>query len=67
MIKVIKAFLQIIFAKNDEVLLMWDANASLENNEINRMFTAMNMSNVMPITPEGFSTYIRVKQIIYHI
>lgn len=41
-----------LLAKQDEVILMWDANTSMDNNAMNRMFTTLNLFKLMPETPD---------------
>jgi hypothetical protein len=67
MINDLQAFIIKLVGQHDEVLLMWDANTSMKNAALNRMFTSIDMYNLMPDTPDAFSTYMRGRQIIDHI
>lgn len=67
MIHDLQTMISILQEQHDEIILMWDANGNLENNEINRMYTELNLYNLMPVTPDLFSSYMRGKRIIDHI
>lgn len=67
MINDLNEFIAELISSQDEIILMWDANTSMDNHILSRMVTNVNMSNLMPLTPNRFSTYIRGKQIIDHM
>jgi hypothetical protein len=68
--QVIQDLLQLIQTlerQNDKIILMWDANDSLDHPSLQEFQTKSNLVSLLPIHPEDLSTYTRGKKVIDHI
>ena len=68
MLKDLLKYILELRAMTDEIILLWDANGDLNTNkEINQILSESPLHNLMSISHDTFSTYLRGKKIIDHI